>query len=83
MTVHEATQGVPGDHPFPAVFDRLDAAVVEAEVRLVVHALQALHDRLLQLVHDFGALARVGVDLVDALVVDLDLEVPRPAAVAA
>ena len=45
------------DHPFPAILDRLDAAVVEAEVRLVVHAVQALHDRLLQLVDDFRALA--------------------------
>ena len=47
-----------GDHPLPAVLDRLDAAVVEAEVRLVVHAVQALHDRLLDLVDDLAALAR-------------------------
>ena len=40
---------------------------------LVVHAIQALDDRLLQLVHHFGALAGVGVDLVDALVVNLYL----------
>ena len=72
-----------GDHPLPAVLDRLDAAVAEAEVRLVVHAVQALHDGLLELVDDLGALAGVGVDLVDALVVDLHLEVRRPAAVAA
>ena len=64
-----------GDHPLPAVLDRLDAAVVEPQVRLVVHAVQALHDGLLELVDDLGALARVGVDLVDALVVDLHLEV--------
>ena len=72
-----------GDHPLPAVLDRLDAAVVEAEVRLVVHAVQALDDGLLQLVDDLGALAGLRVDLVDALVVHLHLEVGRPAAVAA
>ena len=75
--------GRAGDHPFPAVLDRLDAAVGETEVRLVVHAVEALHDGLLELVDDFGALAGHGVDLVDPLVVDLDLEVLRPAAVAA
>ena len=53
------------------------------EVRLVVHAVQALHDRLLDLVDDLAALARDRVDAVDALVVDLDLELLRPAAVAA
>ena len=58
-------------------------AVVEREVRLVVHAVQALHDGLLDLVDDLRALARDGVDAVDALVVDLDLELLRPAAVAA
>jgi adenosylmethionine-8-amino-7-oxononanoate aminotransferase len=72
-----------GDHPLPAILDRLDAAVDEAEVRLVVHAVEALHDRLLDLVDHLRALARDRVDLVDALVVDLDLEVLRPAAVAA
>ena len=46
-----------------------------AEVRLVVHAVQALHDRLLELVDDLGALAGLRVDPVDALVVHLDLEV--------
>ena len=71
------------DHPLPAVLDRLDAAVDEAQVGLVVHAVQALHDRLLDLVDHLRALARVGVDLVDPLVVDLHLEVLRPAAVAA
>ena len=75
--------GSPGDHPFPAILDRLDAAVGEAEVRLVVHAVQALHDGLLQLVDDLRALAGVGVDFVDPLVVDLDLQILRPAAVAA
>ena len=72
-----------GDHPLPAVLDRLDAAVVEAEVRLIVHALQALHDRLLHLIDDVGALSGLGIDAVDALVVELDLEVLGPAAVAA
>jgi hypothetical protein len=50
---------------------------------LVVHALEALHDRLLHLVDDFAALAALGVDPVDPLVVDLHLEVLRPAPVAA
>jgi hypothetical protein len=49
-----------GDHPLPAVLDRLDAAVVERQVRLVVHAVQALHDGLLDLVDDLRALARDG-----------------------
>ena len=74
---------MPDDHPLPAVLDRLDAVVVEDQVRLVVHAVQALDDGLLQLVDDVGALAGDGVDAVDALVVDLDLEVLGPAAVAA
>src|SRR6266851_6500229 len=52
-------------------------------MRLVVHAVQALHDRLLELVDDLGALAGLGIDLVDALVMDLYLEVLGPAAVAA
>ena len=82
----DGARGDPGgarDHPFPAVLDRLDTAVVEAQVGLVVHAVEALHDGLLQLVDDFGALARVGVDLVDPLVVHLHLEILRPAAIAA
>jgi hypothetical protein len=49
-------------------------------VGLVVHAVQALHDGLLQLVDDLAALAGLRVDLVDALVVHLHLEVGRPAA---
>jgi len=56
---------------------------VEAEVRLIVHALEALDDRLLHLVDDLAALPGLGVDAVDALVVDLDLQILRPAAVAA
>src|SRR3954454_7149326 len=72
-----------GDHALPPVLDRLDAPVAEAEVRLVVHAVQALHDGLLHLVDDLGPLAGLGIDLVDALVVHLHLEVGGPAAVAA
>ena len=75
--------GRAGDHALPAVLDRLDAAVVEAEVRLVVHAVEALHDGLLDLVDDLAALPADGVDAVDSLVVDLDLELLRPASVAA
>src|SRR5437763_8369131 len=52
-------------------------------MRLVVHAVQTLHDRLLQLVDHLGALARLRVDLVDALIVHLHLELLRPAPVAA
>ena len=81
--MHDAIHGVPGDHPLPAILDRLDAPVVEAEVRLIVHALEALHDRLLHLVDHVRALARLGIDPVDALVVELDLEILGPAAVAA
>ena len=75
--------GGAGDHPLPAVLDRLDAAVVEAEMGLVVHALQALDDGLLHLVDDLAALAALGVDPVDPLVMNLHLEVLGPAAVAA
>ena len=64
-----------GDHPLPAVLDRLDAALAEAEVGLVVHAVQALDDGLLELVDHLGALAGLRVDLVDPLVVHLHLEV--------
>ncbi len=47
-----------------------------------MHAVEALDDRLLQLVDHVGPLAGLGVDLVDPLVVDLHLEILRPAAVA-
>jgi hypothetical protein len=46
-----------------------------------VHALEALDDRFLHLVYDFAALAGLGVDPVDPLVVNLDLEVLGPTAV--
>jgi hypothetical protein len=42
---------------------------------LIVHAVEALHDSLLQLVDHFGALAGLGIDLVDPLIVDLDLQI--------
>ena len=78
------------DHPLPAVLDRLDAADPaavllvdrEAQVRLVVEAVAALDDRLLQLVVGVICLPGLGVDPQDALVVELDLQVLRPAAVA-
>ena len=60
VTVHEATQGNAGVHPLPAVLDQLDAAVLEAGVGLVVHAVKALHDGLLDLVDDVGPLTRDG-----------------------
>jgi hypothetical protein len=50
---------------------------------LIVHALQALHDGLLHLVDHFSALATLRFDPVDPLVVDLDLQVLRPAPIAA
>jgi len=71
------------DHPLPAVLDGLDPAVVEPQVGLVVHAVQALDHGLLHLVDDFAALPGLRVDAMDALVVDLHLKVLRPAAVAA
>ena len=42
---------------------------------LVVHALEALNDGLLKLVNYLGALACARVDLMDALVMDLNLKV--------
>ena len=65
------------------ILDRFNPTVVEAEVGLIVHALEALHDRFLHLVDDLVALAALGVDPVDSLVVHLDFEVLRPAAIAA
>jgi crotonobetainyl-CoA:carnitine CoA-transferase CaiB-like acyl-CoA transferase len=83
--------GRAGDHPLPAVLDGLDAAhaasvrLVEAErqVGLVVQAVEALNDGLLHLLDRVDRLARLRVDLENALVVELHLEVLRPAAVAA
>src|SRR5690606_11647473 len=68
-------------------FDAADPAAVllverERQVGLVVHAVQALHDGLLDLLDRLDGLAGVGIDLEDSLVVDLHLEVLRPAAVA-
>jgi hypothetical protein len=48
-----------------------------------VHALEALDDRFLHLVDDLAPLAGLGIDSVDAFVVNLDLEVLRPAAITA
>ena len=72
-----------GDHPLPAVLDRLHAVVVEPQMWLVVHTFQALDHRFLHLVHYLAALARFRVDPVDPLVVHLNFEVLGPAAVAA
>ena len=52
-------------------------------MRLVVHAVQALDDGFLQLIDHVGALAGDGIDAMDALVMDLHLEVLGPAAIAA
>jgi hypothetical protein len=42
---------------------------------LIMHALQALHDRFLHLVHHLTALPTLGVDAVDAFVMHLHFEV--------
>jgi hypothetical protein len=52
-------------------------------MRLVVEAPQALNHRLLHLVEAIGGLAAIGIDPQDRVVVQLDLEVRRPAAIAA
>ena len=91
VTVQEATQGVPAtirsQRSSIASMRRYAAAVLlvegEAEVGLVVQAVEALDDGLLDLLDRLDGLAGVRVDLEHALVVDLDLEVLRPAAVAA
>src|SRR5690349_7537723 len=71
-----------GDHPFPAVLDGNHPVVLEAEVRLVVHAVDALNQGLLDLVDSLGQHAVLGVDAADRVIVQLDLEVLGPAAVA-
>ena len=81
--MQEATHGVPTTIRSQRSSIGSMRPLWNAEVRLVVHAVQALHDGLLDLVDDLRPLARDGVDAVDALVVDLDLELLRPAPVAA
>ena len=54
--------GGAGDHPLPAVLDRHYVVVLEGEVGLVVHAVEALDDRFLHLVDAFGEGAGLGVD---------------------
>jgi hypothetical protein len=39
------------DHAFPTVAHRLDPPINEGQVRLIVHAVEALDDRVLDLVH--------------------------------
>jgi hypothetical protein len=48
-----------------------------------VHAVEALNDRLLNLVEPFREASRLRIDAKDRVVVDLGLEVLRPAAIAA
>jgi hypothetical protein len=60
-------------HALPPVANRLYATVGECEVRLVVHAVKALHHSLLKLVYNLAALTGVGVNPVDSLVVNLNL----------
>ena len=52
-------------------------------MRLIVHALEALNYCLLKFVNHLGALACGRVDLVDSFVMDLNLEVGRPAPITA
>jgi hypothetical protein len=51
-------------------------------MRLVVHAVEALNDRLLDLLDAVGGLARLRLNLEDRVVMDLGFEALRPAAVA-
>ncbi|MBK8295471.1 MAG: hypothetical protein IPK93_12225 [Solirubrobacterales bacterium] len=67
--------GSAGHQPFPAVFDRHHPVTVESEVRLVVHAVEALDHRLLDVVDSFGRHAGLRVDLAQGVVMDLDFEV--------
>jgi hypothetical protein len=50
-------------------------------MRLVVHAIEALHDRLLDLVDAVGRFTGVVIDAKDRVVVDLRFESLRPAAI--
>jgi hypothetical protein len=52
-------------------------------VRLIVHAIEALHNRLLNLVDPLCGFPAEGIYFQDRVVVNLRLEVLRPAAVAA
>ena len=67
-------EGLAGDHSLPPVLHGDHAAVLHRQVGLVVHAVEALHDRLLDLLHSVGRFARLGIDLEDRVVVDLGLE---------
>ena len=83
VTVQEATQGVPATIRSQRSSIGTTRSSLEGQVGLVVHAVEALHDRLLDLVDALGRDPGLGVDAADRVVVDLDLEVLRPAAVAA
>ena len=75
VTVHEATHGVPATIRSQRSSMPDHAVALEGQMRLVVHAVQALDHRLLHLVDPLGGGARLGVDSPDRVVVDLDLEV--------
>jgi hypothetical protein len=75
VTVQEATHGVPATIRSQRSSIGSTRPLTKREVRLVVHAFQALHDRFLQLVDDLAAFARLGIDLVDPLVVHLHFEI--------
>ena len=90
MTVHDATHGVPTTIRSQRSSTGLDAAHAaavllvegEREVGLVVQAVEALDDRLLDLLDRLDGVAGLGVDLEHSFVMDLDFEVLGPAAVA-
>jgi hypothetical protein len=50
-------------------------------VRLVVHALKALHHGFLHLIDHVRALSRIRVNAMNSFVVELHLEVLRPASI--
>ncbi len=72
-----------GHHALPAILNRHDAPFVDGQVRLVVHAVEALHDGLLDLVNALGRLAGLRVDAQQRVIVDLSFQSLGPAAVAA
>jgi hypothetical protein len=66
--------GRSGDHALPAILDGRDATVHQSQVRLVVQAVHALDYGFVKFVDGLSALCGVGIDLVDALDVQLDFE---------
>ncbi len=57
--------------------------LLDRQMGLIVHAVEALNDGLLHLLDPLGGLARLRIDAQDRVLMDLRLEPLRPAAVAA